>query len=337
MGGAVRWFKGLFSTKKRLVSGDGSDKEKEQDKNAIAVATAAATAAEAVVSGAKAAAEMVRLTGEGRAGDIITWEERWAAVKIQKVFRGSLARKALRALKGIVKLQALVRGYLVRKRAATMLHSIQALIRVQTAVRSKRDRRHKKEYSHMFQPRHSFDKFDEVAREERHQKIVEVHDMFKRRPKPRQTHNLVPMSEYEDGFVYRGSDLELNLPKEKWKFGTAQSTPRLSSSSKFATTPRLTSSSHHHTANNNRYYVMQCPSKRVCGNAQSGYGMNTPGPGYMENTQSFKAKQRSHSAPHRLSERNRLSLDEVIASKNRVSGGESLQQQRYSCSSYMIL
>ena len=66
------------------------------------------------------------------------------------------ARKALRALKGIVKLQALMRGYLVRKRAATMLHSIQALIRVQTAVRSKRDRRHKKEYSHMFQPRHSF-------------------------------------------------------------------------------------------------------------------------------------------------------------------------------------
>lgn len=145
-----------------------------------------------------------------------------------------------------------------------------------------------------------------MAREERHQKIVEVHDMFKRRRKPRQTHNLVPMSEYEDGFVYRGSDLELNLPKEKWKFGTAQSTPRLSSSSKFATTPRLTSSSHHHAANNNRYYVMQCPSKRVCGNAQSGYGMNTPGPGYMENTQSFKAKQRSHSAPHRLSERNRI-------------------------------
>ncbi|KAF2593830.1 hypothetical protein F2Q70_00043130 [Brassica cretica] len=300
MGGAVRWFKGLFGTKKRLVSSDGSDKAKEQNKNAIVVATAAATAAEAAVSVDKAAAEMARLTGEGRAGDISTWEERWAAVKIQK------ARKALRALKGIVKLQALVRGYLVRKRAAAMLHSIQALIRVQTAVRSKRNSCHKKEYSNMFQPRHSFDKFDEVARKERHQKIVEVHDMFKRRRKPRQTHNLVPMSEYEDGFVYRGSDLELNLPKEKWKFGTAQSTPRLSSSSKFATTPRLTSSSHHHAANNNRYYVMQCPSKRVCGNAQSGYGMNTPGPGYMENTQSFKAKQRSHSAPHRLSERNRI-------------------------------
>lgn len=51
------------------------------------------------------------------------------------------ARKAHRALKGLVKLQALVRGYLVRKRAAATLHSMQALIRAQTAVRSQRARR----------------------------------------------------------------------------------------------------------------------------------------------------------------------------------------------------
>jgi len=51
------------------------------------------------------------------------------------------ARKALRALKGLVKIQALVRGYLVRKRAAATLHSMQALIRAQTAVRSQRARR----------------------------------------------------------------------------------------------------------------------------------------------------------------------------------------------------
>lgn len=143
-------------------------------------------------------------------------------------------------------------------------------------------------------------------------KVVEIHDAFKRRSKSRKKHNVALMSEHEDGFVYQRNDLELNLPKEKWKF---------------ARTPRLSSSLHNHTGNN-RYYVMQSP----CGNSSSEYGMSTPG--YMEKTQSFKAKVRSHSAPHQRSERMRLSLDEVIASGSSVSGESLLhqQQQRYSCS-----
>jgi len=51
------------------------------------------------------------------------------------------ARKALRALKGLVKIQALVRGYLVRKRVAATLHSVQAMIRAQAVARSARARR----------------------------------------------------------------------------------------------------------------------------------------------------------------------------------------------------
>ncbi|GJR90355.1 IQ-DOMAIN 31-like protein [Tanacetum coccineum] len=109
-----------------------STSEKEQNKHAIAVAATAAA-----VAGAQAAMAVVSLTSDGM-DTLFSGREKWAATKIQSVYRGHLARRALRALKGLVKFQALVRGFLVRKQVAATLYSMQALLRAQLAVRSKR-------------------------------------------------------------------------------------------------------------------------------------------------------------------------------------------------------
>ncbi|MBA0623081.1 hypothetical protein Godav_008571 [Gossypium davidsonii] len=316
-----------------------AETEKDQNKHAIAVAAATAAAADAAVAAAKAAMAVVKLTSNGRTSLVGGGRERWAAVKIQSVFRGYLSRKALRALKGLVRLQALVRGYLVRKRTIATLHSMQALLRAQTTVRSQRIRRSfNRDHSCCLEnkPRSSIERFDEprsVIHSKRlsasmetnahddSPKIVEI-DTFKTRSRSRRF-NLNALSECGDDFASHTTSSPLmypvpartstphhqNVDDFEWCFAddecrlsTAQSTPRF--------------------ANPVRTPIAPATPLSVCG---EGYFRRPHSnlPNYMAKTQSFKAKLRSHSAPKQRPEpgaKKRLSLNGLMAARNSISG-----------------
>ncbi|XP_051115125.1 protein IQ-DOMAIN 22-like [Andrographis paniculata] len=166
MGKASRWFRSLLGMKATddlsrkqafrkkwsfVPSRKGKDLPPEygdeSSKHAVAVATATAAAAEAAVAAAQAAAAVVRLTSSGRNisvdgdGEAVARyrsREEQAAVTIQSHFRAYLSRRALRALKALVRLQALVRGHLVRKQTAYILRRLQALVRAQGRARGGR-------------------------------------------------------------------------------------------------------------------------------------------------------------------------------------------------------
>lgn len=58
-----------------------------------------------------------------------------AATLAQAAFRGYLARRAFRALKGIIRLQALIRGHLVRRQAVATLCCVLGIVKLQALAR----------------------------------------------------------------------------------------------------------------------------------------------------------------------------------------------------------
>ncbi|KAI7741353.1 hypothetical protein M8C21_029258 [Ambrosia artemisiifolia] len=329
--------------------------EKEQNKHAIAVAAATAAAADAAVAAAQAAVAVVRLTNlRGTVSYGGGHRERLAAVKIQTVFRSHLARKALRALKGLVKLQALVRGFLVRKRAAATLHSMQALIRAQTAIRAERARRSFTKDNRFEQPefrhRKSIGNIDNERNEfpskrlstydyntncyEESPKIVEV-DTFRPRSRARRINNYASDSG-EDSNSNSNSNSHYNNNMTCFphcKNTTCVSIPEfhdlqdfdwgfVGNDYKFLNTAQCTP----RFGNSNGSSRPTTPAKSVCGDGFFRPYSNCPS--YMGSTQSSKAKLRSHSAPKQRPDhgsKKRLSLSEMVASRYSLSG---LRMQR---------
>ncbi|KAI3469614.1 hypothetical protein Pfo_026277 [Paulownia fortunei] len=285
--------------------------ENDSNKHALAVAVATAAAADAAVAAAKAAAAVIQLTAA--ASFRPTAVEEAAAIKIQSVFRAYLARKALNALKGLVKLQALVRGHLVRKQATATLRCMQALVTVQARALAQRLRmaeetksidQIQRQYNHRkstqeYRFMNSNQDFDRGLEE--NIKIVEM-DLGDYKPvtKARNSysnHTQVDRTEHRISMhrtsikqehqqispapsaITDMSQRTCSNHFEEYSFGTAQSSPQCCSAISKPDPARL---------------PFSYPRPEY---AESLYNEYPFYPNYMANTESSRAKVRSHSAP----------------------------------------
>ncbi|TKY48221.1 IQ-DOMAIN 31 [Spatholobus suberectus] len=354
MGKATRWLKGLLGMKKERDYGGYSGslalekrEKKRSGKDEVSNITPTSVTAfdrarhrsyvaekEDVKNNHTIDVAVVRSRSCDRGTLLIGSREAWAAVKIQSFFRGYLARKALRALKGLVKLQALARGYLVRKRVAATLHSMQAMIRAQAVARSVRARRSVDKENNRFHPetpsRKYVQRFDETRNCQLHNRRLPIYckaplNGFDESPKVVEVDTHMPhsrcrsintaMSECGEDLHYQAISSSLRCPVHEsrhpqefeWffnvdegnKFPTSHNTPRLAKCM-LPNTPGT-------------------PVKSVCGDTFFRPCSNFPN--YMANTHSSKAKLRSHSAPKQRPElKKRLSINEMMAARNSVSG-----------------
>ncbi|KAM3230637.1 hypothetical protein ACQJBY_061052 [Aegilops geniculata] len=265
----------------------------DEKKRAVAVAVASATAADVAGAAAQAAATVARLSSRKAPqpppppGSQLAEEA--AALRIQASFRGYLARAALCALRGIVKLQALVRGQLVRKQAKATLRCMQALLAAQSQLRAQRMRflQVQDHHPHHTPPprprpssqhsRHRRSSYEMDRSSEENVKIVEMDsgEQTARRGGAKGGDRQFSSVEYHHGgrcSPAPSAMTELSPRASSWhvedhlSFGTAHSSPH----------------SHSHNAS----VAMAEPA-----------ASDLPFPSYMSNTESSRAKARSQSAP----------------------------------------
>ncbi|KAH7513002.1 hypothetical protein FEM48_Zijuj12G0150200 [Ziziphus jujuba var. spinosa] len=114
--------------------------ENEQNNHDYSDVVAPTVTVETVAAPTQPATEVVQLTTVAQPKFAGKSGEEAAAIMIQTAFRGYLARRALRALRGLVRLKSLMEGSGVKRQATSTLRCMQTLARVQSQIRSRRIR-----------------------------------------------------------------------------------------------------------------------------------------------------------------------------------------------------
>ncbi|KAK1666685.1 hypothetical protein QYE76_054844 [Lolium multiflorum] len=149
MGASGKWIKTLVGLKPEKDKHGGKGRKWSrlwrtssggQGQRGAASAAASEVSETSSSAAADALSSVVAAVVRATPRDFRAIRHEWAALRIQTAFRGFLARRALRALRGIVRLQALVRGRRVRKQLAVTVKCMQALVRVQARARDRRTR-----------------------------------------------------------------------------------------------------------------------------------------------------------------------------------------------------
>ncbi|KAG2242448.1 hypothetical protein Bca52824_095711 [Brassica carinata] len=168
MGKPAKWFKNVLLGKKSSKSSSNVSKgyyERVVSGNEVVVVTAMVEVSDLPPSFANAAASNTTVHGssgvsetqhvepeeisddetqlpdskpsDAAPSDAERIQQEIAATLVQAAFRGYLARSAFWALKGIIRLQALIRGHLVRRQAVASLCCVMGIIKLQALARGK--------------------------------------------------------------------------------------------------------------------------------------------------------------------------------------------------------
>ncbi|KAF5739254.1 putative IQ-domain 19 [Tripterygium wilfordii] len=223
------------------------------------------------------------------------------------------AKKALCALRSLVKLQALVRGHLVRKQTTTTIRCMHALMSIQVRARFQRVQMAEESASKRLSSRHTNTPLDSRSRKSHTETIgVNVHETRRVWNSKHGFLNHPDMRHIDNGLnSYFYGDLSISEQKHQYKelsFNTAHTSPNNHSKITKSISGSASFSFQQHPMSNDQSFQ----------------------PNYMANTESSRSKARSQSEPKQRPNRSMKSKgNEVNGQQDEYTGPSSSRSKRF--------